>query len=251
MEPETISLYMNWPFWAVVVSATALLLSQLPPIHILLKKAKIDFELYSRLNLTHKVGNPILQLHMIINNIGGKKVRVKAVEASITRDGGQVADLPTQNFLQDPSDKNTVLFTSFSLEAGQEWGHIINLFRFFGREEEREYRQMEGIIKEDIFAKRNQIVGEVKELVEAHPDNVAPFHAFFKERFIWTAGEYELRVNVITDVDSANAEKLYRFTIFEYYEEELRKLTDEYKNGAGIYWDSSTPKSVTLELKEA
>lgn len=251
MEAEVIPLYINWSFWAVVVAALALLLSQIPPIHILLKKAKIDFELYSKLSLTHKVGNPNLQLHIIISNVGGKKVRVKGVDATITRDGNQVASLPAQNFLQDPSDKNTVLFTSFSLKPEQEWGHIVNMLRFFGREEEREYRQIEGNIKEDIFAKRDQIEGEVKELIEANPDNVAPFHAFFRERFIWTAGEYELKVKVTTDIDSANAEKSYRFTIFEYYEEELKKITDEYKNGAGIFWDSTTPQSVILELKEA
>lgn len=68
-EPASVPLYLNWSFWAVVVALCAVVLSQIPPIHLLLKKAKLDLELYSRIHLTHKVGNPNLQLHLIISNI--------------------------------------------------------------------------------------------------------------------------------------------------------------------------------------
>ena len=251
MEVTATPIYFDWPFWAFIVAFVALVLSQLPPIHILLKNAKIDFELYSKVSLSHKVGNPNLQIHIIINNIGGRKVRIRDIKANITRDGNKVADLPAQNFLQNPSDTNTVLFTSFSLIPNEEWGHIVNLLRFFGRDEEREYRELEGRIKSNIFEKRKQIQGELKELIEASPENVEPFHAFFNQRFIWVAGEYELKVKVITDNVEANTEKNYRFTVFEYYEKELRKITEEYKYGAGIYWDSSTPANVILDIKEA
>jgi hypothetical protein len=48
---------MDWSFWAVVVAAIAIVFSQLPPIHYLIKKVKIDLELYSKISITHKVGN--------------------------------------------------------------------------------------------------------------------------------------------------------------------------------------------------
>ena len=38
--------------------------------------------------------------------------------------------LSAQNFLQEPSDKNAVLFTSFSLNPNEEWGHIVNLLKW-------------------------------------------------------------------------------------------------------------------------
>ncbi len=39
---ENIPLYLDWSFWAVVVAAVAVALSQLPPIHILIKKAGLE-----------------------------------------------------------------------------------------------------------------------------------------------------------------------------------------------------------------
>ncbi len=247
-------IYLNSSFWVAIVAALALILSQLPPIYIVVKKAKIDFELYSKISLLHKVGNPNLQLHLIINNIGGRKVRVKGIAATVLRDGKKMAVLPAQNFLKESANKDTVLFTSFSLNPDDEWGHIVNLLEYFGREEEKRYRTMEGNIKSDIFEKQDQIKktnGEVNELVEARPENVEPLYAFFDKKFIWMAGEYELRVKILTDVEKTNIEKSYKFTLFEYYEEELREITEKYKYGEGIYWEGSTPQGVIVDIKEA
>jgi len=71
--------YLDWTFWAVVVAFLALVLSQLPPIHIMLRRAKLDVEAYSRIHLTHKIGNPNAQLHLIISNVGGQEVKVKSI----------------------------------------------------------------------------------------------------------------------------------------------------------------------------
>ena len=51
----SIPFYSDMGFWAVVVASVAILLSQIPPISLLLKKARIDFELYSKISLTHNV----------------------------------------------------------------------------------------------------------------------------------------------------------------------------------------------------
>ncbi|MDH5630959.1 MAG: hypothetical protein OEY96_12480 [Gammaproteobacteria bacterium] len=251
MQPEEIPLYLNWSFWAVVVAALAVLLSQIPPLHIIFRKARIEIEPYSRLALTHRVGNPNLQLHLIISNIGGRRLRVKNIEAIVSRDGSQVASLPVQNYYQTKSDTNTVLFTRFTIEPNEDWGHTVNFLNWFARDEEREYREMEGRLKADINQKRSRMAGDVTELIEADPGNVSPLQAFFKDKFIWTASEYELVIKVTTDVEKANLEQKFRFTIFEYYETELRKITDEYKYGAGIYWESNTPQTVFIDLKKA
>ncbi len=128
---------------------------------------------------------------------------------------------------------------------------MVNLLNFFGREEEREYRAIEGRLKTDILEKRKQIEGEAKELLEAEPENIAPFLEFFNRRFIWTAGEYEILIKVKTENSVADVARKYRFTIFEYYEEELRSATDGFKYGDGIYWDSNISKNVVLDIKEA
>lgn len=251
MEPAEISLYLDWSFWAVVVAAVAVILSQLPPIHILIKKAKIDLELYSKISITHKVGNPNLQLHLIVSNIGGRKIRIKDINATIERDGKPLVTLPAQNYLQNQTDQNTVLFTTFSLKPGDEWAHIVNLLNFFNREEENEYRKLEARMLSDFRDKRSQLKEEPKAPIELDASVVNPFHTFFDKHFIWRAGEYLLKANIIADHDVANVTKQYRFTIFESHEEQLKVITEHFKYGGGIWWDPKIQTNVILEIKEA
>ena len=47
MQPHSPHFYLDWQFWAAAVAALALVLSQLPPIHLLVRRAKLGMELYS------------------------------------------------------------------------------------------------------------------------------------------------------------------------------------------------------------
>jgi len=133
MAGTEIPIYLNWSFWAVVVAAIAVVLSQIPPIKELLKKGKLDLEVYSKTSITHRVGNPNLQLHLILSNVGGRNIRIKDITVSISRDGNNLATLPAQNYLQNQNDQSTLLFTTFSLKPGEEWAHITNFLNFFNR----------------------------------------------------------------------------------------------------------------------
>jgi hypothetical protein len=246
------AVFADWSFWAVVVAAIAVVLSQLPPVHLLFKKAKLDLELYSKISVTHKVGNPNLQLHLLILNVGGRKVRIKDIRATIERDGTQVAILPAQNYLQDPSDQRAVLFTSFSLTLGQEWAHIVNFLNFFGREEEKRYRDLEAAMLADFREKRALATEEQKDPIELDSSTVTPFLDFFGERFVWCPGEYKLDVILLTDQESANLSKSFRFTLFESHSAQLRAITDYYKYGGGIWWDPQNVQvAVIVDVKEA
>ncbi len=225
----------DWKFWSVVISTTALILSQLPPILVWFKRAKLDLELYSKISLTHKIGNPNVQMHLIISNIGGRKIKIKRIAVSIKREGRLVAELPAVNFYQEPGDKNTVLLTSFNLQPNDDWSHVVNFLNFFGREEEKRYRKFEGDIKNNIVEKRKALESELNQLIEADPDKVMPILNFFNEKFTWLAGEYEISVKIETNKERADLYRSYRFTLFEYYEVELRKITEEYKYGAEIF----------------
>ena len=238
--------YQNWTFWAVIVSAVAIVLSQVPPVLTWFKKARLDVELYSKISITHKVGNPNLQLHVCISNIGGRKVRIKNVKTAIRRDGARVVELPVQNYLQHPNDQNTVLFTSFTLKPEEEWSHIINLLQFFNREDENEYRRAESEMQRDIWAKREQYPDpETRPPIEAEEDITNFFIKFFENRFIWLPGEYELQIEILTDQTLANVSKKYRFTIFESQSDQQRRVTEHYKYGAGIYWEPEPSLVVT------
>src|SRR3972149_310835 len=104
MPANNLPLYLDWSFWAVIVAAVAIVLSQLPPVHLLIRRGKLDIEPYSRILITHKVGNPNVQAHLTLTNIGGRIVRVKGITLKIKRDGKEIAVLPAQNYHQNPRD---------------------------------------------------------------------------------------------------------------------------------------------------
>jgi hypothetical protein len=242
--------YFDWTFWAVVVAAIAVVLSQLPPVHRWFRGARIDLEAYSRILITHKVGNPNLQLHLILNNVGGRSVRVKNISINVDRDGKKIADLPSQNYFQNPGDANTVLFTSFSLKPSEEWAHVVNFLNFFNREDEKKYRTAESKSKEYALEKRR--LPENKDtVIEIPSEIITPFAEMFKEKFVWHPGEYKIAISVNTTRVSTNITKRYIFTLFESDSAELSKVKDDYKYGDGIFWNSEKYPGVIAQITGA
>lgn len=238
---------MDWSFWAVVIAALAVALSQSPPIRLWFKRPRLDIELYSRIALTHKLGNPNAQIHIIISNVGGRTVRIRSLRLKFTRNGEHTFELPAQSYLQAPTDKDSVLFTPFSLNPGAEWSHIANCLNFFGRDDEKRYRDMESNLRQEIVAKRQQAPDT---LVEADVQYVQPLLEFFDRKFNWLPGEYELEVAVQGNSVQANGN--YTFTIFESESNELRTQTEGYKYGAGVYWEPTGgyPRYIFVLLHE-
>jgi hypothetical protein len=106
------------------------------------------------MHLTHKVGNPNAQWHLILENTGGRQLRIKGISLSFSKDGGQSFELPIQNYLRTPDADQTVMFRPFRLAPGEEWGHVINFFALFSRKEDKEYRVLESSIRSDILSQK-------------------------------------------------------------------------------------------------
>jgi len=242
--------YSDWSFWAVLVAAIAVLLSQLSPIHILFKKASLDMELHSRMYITHKVGNPNISFHLILNNNGGRVIKIRKITATIKKDRKQIAALPAQNYLQNPNDKTPILLTSFSLKPKQEWAHFVNFLNYFSRTDEKKYRKAESRLKARIMEKR-KTTSDKDSLVKVGSEYVSPFMDMFNTKFLWQADEYEICVSVNVKPEKANIEKTYRFTLFESDSEELSKYKDAFKYGDGIYWDSGNHPGLNIQITEA
>jgi len=251
MQPGTIPFYLDWSFWAVFISVLALILSQLPPIKQLIKGAKLDLEIYSNISITHKLGNPNIQLHLIISNIGGKRIRVRNVSVSLYREEVQLGTYPAQNYLQNQSDKSTVLFTTFSLKPSEEWAHITNFLNYFKREDELKYQKIENDMISDFRSKKSLIQGEPEKVIELDQALVPPAVEFFENKFLWKPGEYYLDVSVNTEHESADISKRIRFTLFESHTEQLMAIKDYFKYGGGLWWTPDIQVAVIVPVKEA
>ena len=238
----------DWKFWSLLVSIGALILSQLPPIHILLRKAKLDLEVFSRIYIYHKVGNPNLQMHLIIRNLGGKSVRIKKIYAKVFRDGKEVMKLPAQTYISNPKENQNVLLTSFVLEPDKEWNNMASFLNYFDRNEEREYKAAESNIKNEIF--RLQSENQGVPLVHASESFVKPFKELVDKKFQWFAGDYIIEVIIESDSQNKMVEKKYRFTIFESLSNDFIKQKEMFSTGAGIYWESTESTGSWVEIEE-
>src|ERR1700722_731822 len=165
------SFYADWSFWSFSASAIAIVLSQLPPIRLWLRRGKLTVEPYQYFHITHKVGNPNAQLQISIRNTGGRAVRIRAIRLEFRRGVAAEFSLSAKNFFQVPTDNTGILFTPFDLRPDDEWNHIVTFFEYFAREEMRQYRQIESNLRNDIVAKR-QMPGNENRIVEADFENV-------------------------------------------------------------------------------
>lgn len=245
--------YLDWVFWTAVIALLALILSQMPPLYELLRSPRLFVEPYARIVIGHKVGNPNIQLQVIVGNEGGRSVRIRGIRLKLWRDGVEIGEFPAQNYL-GPDDKTTVLFTSFSLDAKKEWSHIVNFLNYFNRDNERRYRVAQDRLRRDISNKRAALTPEQQKttVVEADPPHVEPFLQMFDELFVWQPGEYVMELTVMTDQSSERwTHQRYRFTLYESDSAALVAAKDDFKIGDGIYWNSSNHPSIIPPLTQA
>jgi len=250
MQHSTVPLYLDWSFWAVFVAGVAVVLSQLPPIHQLLRPAKLAMELYSRVQVTQKIGNPNVGVHVILINTGGRSIRIKGFTLKLWRDGRDLAFLPAQYYLQTPNDKSTVVLTSFSLKPTEEWAHFVTFLNYFSLTDEKKYKAAELALKNDINAKR-KLPENKDRIVEADSHNVRPFNEMFEEKFIWDPGEYEFEISVELPGNKTGVTQKHRFTLFESHSSELSAAREDFKIGDGVYYYSGNHTGVWVQIIEA
>lgn len=248
MSTATNPIYLDWQFWSAVVALLALALSQLPPVRLWFRPRKLDVEVHSRLQVTHKVGNPNVGIFVSVTNSGGRNLRVREMNLAVSRDGKSLGTLPAQNFFETSSSQNSVLFVPFTLKPGETWAHGANFLQLWDRATEKLYRESESVLSADLrrkFAARPE--GD-KNPVKAEPELVKPFMEMYERQFVWFPGEYVIELSVASEPGSASFSKKYRFTLFESDSTELRSHTDDYPHGGGLSYNVERHVGVFVPL---
>jgi hypothetical protein len=241
-------LLLDWAFWAAVLALVAIVLSQIPPILTIIRRANVEIELYTHVYLTHQFGNPNVQLHVILRNTGGRSIRIKAMRLRIKRDNNEVATLLAQNYLPDPTDfKKQVLFTRVQLDSDAEWAHSVNFFNYFPREDQNTLRAAEAALRE-FYTVITRLPENADRIVEADPPLIAPFQNLFRQRFIWKPGEYEVRLEVEDSDGNLARQKNFNLTLFETDSNDLARISEGYRTGDGITWHSGKYQGLPIAI---
>lgn len=234
MPPPASPLYLDWGFWSAFAAAAAIVLSQLPPIYLWFRPRRLEVEVHSRMQVTHKIGNANVIMYVMVRNTGGRVLRVKSMQLSLTRDDISLGTFPAQSYYKESDSKSTVLFVPFSLKPDEVWSHTAVFFTNFDRATEKAYRQNESALRQDITNKVAARDPNDKQAVIGDPALIAPFMTLFDQKFLWSPGEYVITLNVSTEDTNAAFTRKYRFTLYESDTAELRSHTEDYKFGGGI-----------------
>lgn len=249
MALPTPPIYLDWTFWAAALALVAIVLSQIPPLRIILRPKRLEVDVHSRIRITHSVGNPNAGLLVGIRNTGGRQLRVQSIALDISRDGKAISNLPSNQYFELPSSTSTVLFVPFNINPGEAWTHSVIFFNENDRFTEKTFRKNVSALLTDIRAKlQARPAGQENTLVEAEDALVAPFYALMDERFVWLPGDYVAELSVLAQPGSASFKKKYRFTLFESDTEDLRLHKNDYKHGGGITYDVESHAGSNIPL---
>jgi hypothetical protein len=251
LDQITAPFYADWKFWSFVASTVAIALSQLPPLHILIRSARLSIEAYSQMFITHKYGNPNSHLHLIVSNPGGRKVRVTGINLTMKSKTGQPFTMPAGSYRQNQTDKETVLFTPFSLLPGEEWAHIVYFYPTITRQDDKHIRASRAALRTNIEQKRalREDPGD-KSAVRADEAVVAPFIQIFERQFKWLPDEYEMTLSVTTNPPYAIEEARFRFVVYESDTAQMRTVVADYVFGAGVYFDGQNEEGINVPLEK-
>jgi len=251
MTPTSAPLYQDWSFWTTVMAALALILSQLPPVRVLLRKSHLNMQPYDRLNVTHWLGNPIVNLHVQIMNSGGRSVRVSSLVLELILDDGTKLSLPAQSYSRPGNTSSTFLFTPFRLDPDQEWANFVAFFTPLNMNKERKSKQLIKELKTKIDGMINSIPQDLrgKEIVEVDEESVANLKDFFRNNMIWRPGEYAAVLKLQSDPERASFVRQFRFTLFEADVQDLEERTSRFKTGAGLYFRDAGQTEVYPSIK--
>lgn len=161
--------------------------------------------------------------------------------------GGEKFELQSRGYYHFPADQSAIIFTPFRLKSHEEWSHIVNFFSLRSRAEEREVNQVISAIKNNILPRKAE-PGNDKVWIEAPPELVTPALEYFYRKFKWSAGEYEVTLNVVAEPMKASITKKYRITVFESDNIQLIHETERYKLGAGVYFNDTEKVAIFLPL---
>jgi hypothetical protein len=244
--------FRDWNFWIALVALSALILSQLPPLRVLLRRTRLIMQPYDRLNVTHTLGNPNVNLHVQLLNDGGRAVRIRSLALEISADDSTKLSLSAQTFTRADGTPGTFLFIPFRLEPDKDWANVVAFFTPFNMTDERAASKLIKELRADVDLKltnRSQEARDRKDLAEADPACVAKAQEFFRSHNKWRPGEYNAALKVHCTPESASQICKFRFTLFEADVQEFEDRASRFKYGAGVYYKDPENIEVSPRIK--
>lgn len=241
--------------WSAAIALLALVLSQLPPVHQLLKRRALRIVVPEYFSLYHFLGNLNLLGFVALHNIGGKTLTVAKIDC-LVRGESNVWHLPglmyQSRLPQGPAgQQNVEFFVEWTvLKPDDHWSETVHFFKPWSFQEEEDAAEIISKIKNNITAKLDQRPPDApKKLVEADESLVEEAKGFFKKRFTLSKGNYRVVIAALSEKKELLAARGFDFTLFDNHIKTMRSAAEDYKIGAGIYYPADPSKQIAIRLR--
>jgi len=242
------SWYKNTSIWSAVIAASALLLSQFPPITQWAEVQNIDIKFNNRLGLNNAVGIVGYTMLLDLKNEGNRPITISKIDLEITPEGS-AAQIYNAEFYNKilPNNPQPISYpiTSIALQPDESWIEQVSFNPVFKPSDEEKLNELRLRIAQEIWENPNP---NQRALTIASVDAVSPAEEFFEKRFDLEKGQYKASVNVYLEDSETSYEKKFEFIVYDYQIETIKSQVNDYKFGAGIYYPVNNLKSVWAKI---
>ena len=237
-------------FWTVFISGCALLISVFPHLKARFKKGKLKIDKYRTFFITHRVGSPSLNLHLIFKNVGGAPLSVHEVNLEVTKDKVDKFNLIGNGYLIEPNAQYFTILTPFELKGSETWSHTISFNELWKRKKQHKYRELESRIRDHIQGQVRFNPPEPGEFAVAKTEDIISISKFFEENFLWESGEYEVAIVVKGEDGKELARESFMFTLFESESDELLSYKEDLKFGFGVHLVPNRIHGINIDVTQ-
>lgn len=233
-------LFGDLKFWAIVISIVSLAFSTYPTIRNWWKGKMLQIEPQDAVALSHKWGYTNINWALTLINTGGVTIRIKKLHIVLKKDGKSF-NIPMRNFFRTPDAKFPSLYSSITLNPGDEVNHTFCFFHKLPRSEEKAIREIISQANHELSQPIEGSSGDSFKFIQPRKlseEIINKIDAIFKTNFLLTCGEYEIGVYAQDENGNKIASRTSRFTIFESDERDLRSITERYPSGDGVTYHS-------------
>lgn len=248
-------LVRNLSFWGLIISASALTLSQLPPIREWNRRQAIVVRISDRIGVMHAFGVPGFQMQVDISNAGNVPVALSGIVLRVQHPDKTITELKADTYLAPPSSAIqggqfvSYPLTSIKIASGERWSEMVTFSTDFSPQLEEDINKVRLNISQDIFAAhQNPVPGPA--FRPAREETVRQARDLFARNFKLQKGEYVLTFLFVSKENTTLLSRTYRMTMYEYHVATLQAQVEDYRYGLGITMGVDTAKQVWIRAEQ-
>jgi len=239
------SWYKNTSIWSAIIAATALMLSQFPPVTEWAKVENLDIKFNNRLGLNNAVGIVGYTLMLDLKNGGNRPATISKIDLNVQLVGTTEKTYQAEFYNKIlPNNPQPISYpiTSITIQPGDSWIEQVSFNPSFKPSDEERLNELRLNIAQEIWENPNP-----NGLRRASSGAVSPAVEFFDANFDLEKGQYKATISVLLE-DGKSFEKSFEFIVYDFQIETIKSQVKDYQFGAGIYYPVNNLKSVWAKI---